>query len=176
MRRRPTRERARAHDDLPDAGGLFVNGEDSRAISDTIVIYPDADTAARTLREALPTIDQVVAGATPRPVPVGQNGTIAVGMSPDGGKAVTLLLFTEGPALARLEFQRAPGAMRPPTSSSCPSARCSRSRCGRDSTRRTESGVVDRLQGRRVAGGQVLIGAGVGANYLLRLRAEREKL
>ena len=34
---------------------------------------------------------------------------MAVGMSSDGSKAVTLLLFTEGPALARLEFQSAPG-------------------------------------------------------------------
>jgi hypothetical protein len=96
-------------DGLPGASALFVNQDDTRAISDTIVIYPDAETAASTLQAALPTIDQTVTGATPRPVPVGTHGTMAVGMSKDGNKAATLLLFTEGPALVRLEFQSAPG-------------------------------------------------------------------
>jgi hypothetical protein len=96
-------------DGLPGASALFVNQDDTRAISDTIVIYPDAQTAATTLRAALPTIGTTVTGATPRPAPVGADGTIAVGMSKDGNKAATLLLFTEGPALVRLEFQSAPG-------------------------------------------------------------------
>jgi hypothetical protein len=96
-------------DGLPGASAFFVNQDDTRAIADTVVIYPDAETAAATLQSALPTIDKTVTGATPRPAPVGTNGTMAVGMSPDGSKAVTLLLFTEGPALVRLEFQSAPG-------------------------------------------------------------------
>ncbi|OBG15908.1 hypothetical protein A5765_09000 [Mycolicibacterium celeriflavum] len=96
-------------DGLPGASALFVNQDDTRAISDAIVIYPDAATAATTLREALPTIGTVVTGATSRPVPVGSDGTMAVGMSPDGTKAATLLLFTQGPALVRLEFESAPG-------------------------------------------------------------------
>lgn len=70
---------------------------------------PAAETASKTLREALPSIDTAVAGATPQPVPVGTDGTIAVGTSPDGTEAATLLLFTHGPALARLEFQSALG-------------------------------------------------------------------
>ena len=96
-------------DGLPGASALFVNQDDTRAISDTIVIYSDAETAANTLRDALPTIGTTVTGAIPRPAPVGTHGTIAVGMSKDGAKAATLLLFTEGPALVRLEFQSAPG-------------------------------------------------------------------
>ncbi len=96
-------------DGLPGASALFVNQDDTRAISDTIVIYSDAETAANTLRDALPTIGTTVTGATPRPAPVGTDGTIAVGMSTEGSKAATLLLFTEGPALVRLEFQSATG-------------------------------------------------------------------
>lgn len=96
-------------DGLPGASALFVNQDDTRAISDTIVIYPDSATASKTLREALPSIGQVVAGATPRPVPVGTDGTLAAGTSPDGTKSATLLLFTQGPALVRLEFQSALG-------------------------------------------------------------------
>jgi hypothetical protein len=96
-------------DGLPGASALFVNQDDTRAISATIVIYPDAATAASTLRDALPSIDTTVTDATSRPAAVGTDGTMAVGMSKDGTKAITLLLFTEGPALARLEFQSAPG-------------------------------------------------------------------
>ncbi|MFC3775157.1 hypothetical protein [Mycolicibacterium holsaticum] len=94
---------------LPGASALFVNEDDTRAIADTIVIYPDAETATTTLREALPRIDTVVADATPKSAPVGTDGTMAVGTSPDGSKAATLLLFTHGPALVRLEFQSALG-------------------------------------------------------------------
>lgn len=94
---------------LPGASALFVNQDDTRAISNTIVVYPDAETATKTLREAIPRLDQVVADATPRPAPVGTDGTIAVGESVDHSKAVTMLLFTHGPALVRLEFQSALG-------------------------------------------------------------------
>ena len=61
------------------------------------------------MRAALPTLGSTLTDATSRPAPVGTDGTMAIGMSKDGSKAVTLLLFTEGPALVRLEFQSAPG-------------------------------------------------------------------
>ncbi|BBY81741.1 hypothetical protein MPUL_28990 [Mycolicibacterium pulveris] len=96
-------------DGLPGASALFVNQDDTRAVADTIVIYPDARTATKTLRDALPQLDTLVVGATPRPAPVGTDGTMTVGTSRDGTKAATLLLFTQGPALVRLEFQSAPG-------------------------------------------------------------------
>jgi hypothetical protein len=96
-------------DGPPGASALFVNQDDTRAIADTIVIYPDAETAATTLRDALPALGTTLTGATARPAPVGTDGTMAVGMAKDGSKAITLLLFTEGPALVRLEFQSAPG-------------------------------------------------------------------
>jgi hypothetical protein len=96
-------------DGLPGASALYVNQDDTRAIADTIVIYPDAQTAAATLRDALPALGTTLTGATSRPAAVGNDGTMAVGMSKDGSKAITLLLFTEGPALVRLEFQSAPG-------------------------------------------------------------------
>ncbi|MGV0835509.1 hypothetical protein [Mycolicibacterium thermoresistibile] len=98
-----------APDDLPGASALFVNTEDTRAISNTIVIYPDAQAATRTLRDGLPQIGSVVAGGAPEPVPVGTDGTMVVGTSADGSKSVTLLMFTEGPALAQLQFESALG-------------------------------------------------------------------
>jgi len=98
-----------APDGLAGASALFVNTDDTRAISNTIVIYPDARTATRTLREGLPQIDSVITGGTPQPVPVGTDGTMIVGTSADGTKAATLLMFTEGPALAQLQFESALG-------------------------------------------------------------------
>lgn len=94
---------------LPGASALFVNTEDTRAISNTIVVYPDAATATSTLRTALSDVGRVVVGGIPRPAPVGTDGTIIVGASSDGTKAATLLLYTHGPALVRLQFESAPG-------------------------------------------------------------------
>ncbi len=94
---------------LPGASALFVNTDDTRAIANTFVVYPNAETASATLRQAAATINTMVNGGTPSPSPVGTDGTVISGTSPDGTKAVTLLLFTQGPALVRLEFDSAPG-------------------------------------------------------------------
>lgn len=91
------------------ASAFFVNANDTRAIADTVLIYPDAATAAATLRQAAATLTELVEGGSPKPAPVGTDGTVISGTSPDGTKAVTLLLFTEGRALVRLEFQSATG-------------------------------------------------------------------
>ena len=50
------------------------------------------------------------------------------GQRPDSSKAVTLVLFTHGPVLARLRSSTARPATPPPTGSSPTSRRCSRSR------------------------------------------------
>ena len=91
------------------ASAFFVNDQDTRAISDTVLIYPDAATATATLRQASGTLTTLVAGGTPTPVPVGTDGVMISGKHPDDDKAVTLLFFTEGRALVRLEFQSATG-------------------------------------------------------------------
>lgn len=94
---------------LPGASALFVNADDTRAIADTFVVYPDAATASATLKQAASTLNTIVAGGKPEQSPVGSDGVVISGTSPDGAKAVTLLLYTEGPALVRLEFDSAPG-------------------------------------------------------------------
>jgi hypothetical protein len=91
------------------ASALFVNAHDTRAVSDTIAVYPDVATATATLRRALSAVDTVVAGGSSQPSPVGTDGTIVKGTSPDGAKAVTLLLYTHGPAMVRLRFDSVPG-------------------------------------------------------------------
>jgi hypothetical protein len=96
-------------DELPGASALFVNANDTRAISNTIALYPDAATATATLRQAVANLNTEVSGGTPHPSPVGTDGTVITGTAPDGAMAVTLLLFTHGRALARLEFKSATG-------------------------------------------------------------------
>lgn len=91
------------------ASRFFVNAHDTRAISDSILLYPDAATASATLRQAAGTLGTMVSGGAPKPSPVGTDGTVISGTAPDGSKAVTLLLFTEGRALVRLEFDSATG-------------------------------------------------------------------
>ncbi len=95
--------------DIPGASMLFVNAPDTRAISVTVAVYPSAATATATLREAVATANKAVTGGLPQPLPVGTDGTVIKGTSPDGGMDVTLVLFTHGPALARLEFNSATG-------------------------------------------------------------------
>jgi hypothetical protein len=91
------------------ASAFFVNQKDTRAISDTVSIYPDAAAAAASLNQATATFSTKVAGGTPKPIAVGTSGVTISGTAPDGDKAVTLMSFTEGRALVRLEFQSATG-------------------------------------------------------------------
>ncbi len=100
------RTRQGTPDGHPGASAFFVNQPDTRAIIDTVLIYPDADTAGAALQQAISTTK--VAG-DPQPIGVGQGGVVIRGSRPGEDKAVTLLLFTEGPALVRLEFQSADG-------------------------------------------------------------------
>jgi hypothetical protein len=93
----------------PGASAFFVNEEDTRAIIDTVLIYPDAAAASATLNQMSQTLTDVVADGSPTPSPVGTDGVTISGTYPDGDKAVTLLFFTEGRALVRLEFQSATG-------------------------------------------------------------------
>ena len=94
---------------VPGASAFFVNAKDDRAITDTVLIYPDAATATATLHQSAGTLTTTVTGGAPTPVPVGSDGVMITGTYPDENKAVTLMFFTEGPALVRLEFQSATG-------------------------------------------------------------------
>ena len=73
------------------------------------MIYPDAATATATLKQAAATLPTLVEGGTPTPLAVGTDGVMISGTYPNQDKAVTLVFFTEGPAMVRLEFQSATG-------------------------------------------------------------------
>ncbi len=94
---------------MPGASAFFVNADDDRAIANTIVLYPDAATAQETLKTATEALPTKVIGGTPEPVAVGTDGVVISGTSPAGDKSVTQLLFTQGRALVRLDFESAVG-------------------------------------------------------------------
>lgn len=94
---------------LPGASAFFVNAQDTRAISSTILVYANPDTAATALKDASGTLNTRVVGGAPTPAGVGTNSVMVRGTDPDQAKDVTVLMFTEGPALVRLEFQSAGG-------------------------------------------------------------------
>jgi hypothetical protein len=88
----------------PGIAQIFSNQNDTRHIGNTILILPDADQAVSELDEEKAALGDMVKGGTPAPAPVGTAGTMVSGTAPDGSKAVTVLLFTEGKAFVNLEF------------------------------------------------------------------------
>ena len=93
---------------LPGASAFFVNAQDTRAISTTVLVYDNPETAARALKDASNTLSTRVTG-TPVPAGVGPDSVMVRGTDPDEAKDVTVLMFTQGRALVRLEFQSAGG-------------------------------------------------------------------
>jgi hypothetical protein len=99
---------------VPGAQTLLTNKDQTRAIGVIIVALADPAAAAQTLADATAAIPTTVVGGSPAPAPVGDTATVVSGESPTGDKSVTLLMFTQGNAFARLEFGGLPGTPTPP--------------------------------------------------------------
>jgi lipoprotein LpqH len=91
---------------------LFHTADNTAIIGDTLAVMADPTEAANVLAKSKEGLGTSVTGA-PQPSPVGANGTVAAGTSPDGSKAVTVLMFTEANVFATLEFDSAPGDLNP---------------------------------------------------------------
>ena len=98
----------------PGVAQIFSNQNDTRHIGDTILILPDADQAVSELDLEKAALGNMVTGGTLAPAAVGTGAMMVSGTSPDGSKAVTVLLFTEGKAFVNLEFDSAPNDPVPP--------------------------------------------------------------
>ena len=88
----------------PGAAQIFGNQNDTRHVGVTILILPDPDQAVSELDEEKAALGDSVKGGPPAPATVGTGGTMVSGTAPEGSKAVTVLLFTEGKAFVNLEF------------------------------------------------------------------------
>jgi len=98
----------------PGVAQIFSNQNDTRHVGDTILILPDPDQAVSELDLEKAALGDLVKGGNPAPAAVGTGGTMVSGTAPDGSKAVTVLLFTEGKAFTNLEFDSAPNDPVPP--------------------------------------------------------------
>ena len=96
-------------DGRPGAEVLLVNQNQTKAINVLLVGLPDAADGPSALGEAVANLAKTMTGSAPQPSPVGTGGTVVTGTSLDGTKSVTVLLFTEGATLARIEFDGVAG-------------------------------------------------------------------
>jgi hypothetical protein len=98
----------------PGVAASFANQDGTRQIGDTILVLPSASDAAGSLDATKTAAAVAVSGGTTQPADVGTGGTTITGTSPDGSKAVTILLFTEGKSIVTLEFDSAANDPVPP--------------------------------------------------------------
>ncbi|MBB3601661.1 hypothetical protein FHT40_001294 [Mycolicibacterium sp. BK556] len=87
----------------------MTNPTANQTIVFAIVVSEDAAGALKALESSKAELPKEVDGA-PQPADVGDagNGLIATGKSPDGSKAITEVYFTQGKALANIEFSSNP--------------------------------------------------------------------
>ena len=96
-----------AHD--PDGVAVaFDNQDHTRTLGDSIAIMPDAGAAKVAFDGGIRAFDKSIADPSPQPVPVGSNGVVDSGVSPDGSKAVTIVAFTQGSAFAVMQIDSPP--------------------------------------------------------------------
>ena len=98
----------------PGVTALFANAADTKEISDTIYVLANASDAAASLQANITAAGPPVSGGPPQPADVGTGGTMLTGTSPDGAKAITILMFSEGKAAVTIEFDGAANDPVPP--------------------------------------------------------------
>jgi hypothetical protein len=97
----------------PGAAQVYSNTDGSQQVIDTILVFPDVAAADSNFQSNSATMNTVTTGA-PEPVEIGDQGVMAAGTSPDGTKAVTVILFSQGKALVSMNFESAPNDPVPP--------------------------------------------------------------
>jgi hypothetical protein len=97
----------------PGAAQLLHNADNTAMIGDTVLITDSPEKAAAALANTVKNLPSEVTG-TPAPMTaVGPDATFTSGTSPDGSKAVAVLLFTVDNTIVSLEFDSAPGDKNP---------------------------------------------------------------
>jgi hypothetical protein len=97
----------------PGAAQVYSNPDGTQQIIDTILVFPDVPAADSNFQSNSATLNTVTTGA-PEPVEIGDQGVMAAGTSPDGSKAVTVVMFSQGKALVSMNFESAPNDPVPP--------------------------------------------------------------
>lgn len=98
----------------PGVATTFKDDDGSHAIKVTIQVYDDADAATNALNAAKGQQGGAIKDPTTQPSNIGSGGTMLMGNTPDRSKGVVILLFTEGKALATLQFDGPTDTLAPP--------------------------------------------------------------
>ncbi|OBH73689.1 hypothetical protein A5684_16140 [Mycobacterium intracellulare] len=98
----------------PGVATTFKDDDGSHAIKVTIAVYDDPEAATNALNAAKGQQGGAVKDPTTQPSNVGTGGTMLMGNAPDRSKGVVILLFTEGRALATLQFDGPTDTLAPP--------------------------------------------------------------
>jgi hypothetical protein len=88
----------------PGVTTVYTHRDNTRQITNTILVLLDPQAAMAELGQMQSGLGDRVADGT-QPATVGTGGTVVTGLSPDGTKSVSVLLFTEGNAAGSIEFE-----------------------------------------------------------------------
>lgn len=89
----------------PGVTTVYTHRDSTRQITNTILVLPDPQAAAAALSEMRANLGNDVANGNAQPAAVGTGGTVVTGLSPDGTKSVSVLLFAQGNAAGSIEFE-----------------------------------------------------------------------
>lgn len=87
---------------------VFTHRDDSRHITDTVLVLPDPQSAGTALQGLQANLGADVVGQETQSVTLGDNGIVVSGTSPDGSQAVAVLLFTRGATATEIQFAGPP--------------------------------------------------------------------
>ena len=90
---------------VPGVQQSFAHRDGSRQITDTLLTLDDPQAAVAALEAARSQASGTVVDQTTTAAPVGANGTVVTGTSPDGVHSVSVLLFTRGATAAEIRFE-----------------------------------------------------------------------
>lgn len=95
-------------DGKPGIEVVYTHRDGTRAITDIVLVLPDADAANVALDVSRGEVLDDIPGASSRPIAIGRNGTLITGRATNGQDA-SVLIFTEGPMVAAVRFNGAAG-------------------------------------------------------------------
>lgn len=98
----------------PGVATTFKDDDGSHAITVTIGVYDDPEAATNALNAAKGQQGGTIKDPSTQPSNIGSGGTMLMGNAPDRSKGVVVLLFTEGRALATLQFDGPTDTLAPP--------------------------------------------------------------
>ncbi len=92
---------------------MFHNADNTAMIKDSVVVLATPAEATDLLKAMAADLAASTVVGTAETSPFGSDGVLVPGTSPDGTKAVTVLMFSEQNAVVELEFESPPGDLNP---------------------------------------------------------------